>query len=122
MPPVYSMLALASGTRMRTGNHSHKPTPRTTEQLKEKQQARNDRQTRIDACVQKWMEDTNKLAHTMGTEFDMEPRYFLDIFFQGGAHMINHQEAVNPYNAFRGLKSIELRECELSIFLLRTCF
>ncbi|KAJ6608005.1 hypothetical protein B0H10DRAFT_1955755 [Mycena sp. CBHHK59/15] len=62
------------------------------------------------ARVQQWMEDTNQLAQTMATEFDMESRYFLDIFFQGGAHMINHQEAVNPYNAFRGLKSMELRE------------
>jgi hypothetical protein len=101
---------------MRTGNHSQKPAPLTAEQLKEKRAERNDKQARIDARVQQWMESTNELAHSMATEFDMEPRYFLDIFFQGGAHMINHQDVVNPYNAFRGLKSMELRERELYSF------
>ncbi|KAJ6521708.1 hypothetical protein B0H19DRAFT_1043656 [Mycena capillaripes] len=110
MPAVYSTLALASSTRIRTGNHSHKPAPRTAEKLKEKRDARADKQGRIETRVQQWMEDTNQLAQAMATEFDMDSRYFLDIFFQGGAHMINHQEAINPYNAFRGLKSMELRE------------
>ncbi|KAJ7259985.1 hypothetical protein B0H12DRAFT_1014261 [Mycena haematopus] len=110
MPAAYSTVALASSTRIRTGNHSKKPAPLTTEQLKEKRAAREDKQARIDARVQQWMESTNELAQSMATEFDMEPRYFLDIFFQGGAHMINHQEAINPYNAFRGLKSMEVRE------------
>ncbi|KAJ7301257.1 hypothetical protein DFH08DRAFT_724488 [Mycena albidolilacea] len=110
MPTVYSTISLASSTRIRTGNHSHNPAPRTAEQLKEKRDARAEKQSRIEAYVQKWMEDTNQLAQTMATEFDMEPRYFLDIFFQGGAHMVNHQDVINPYNAFRGLKSIELRE------------
>ncbi|KAJ7692023.1 hypothetical protein B0H14DRAFT_2419927 [Mycena olivaceomarginata] len=110
MPTVYSTLSLASSTRIRTGSHSQKTAPRTAEQLKEKRDARAEKQSRIDARVQKWMEDTNQLARSMATEFDMEPRYFLDIFFQGGAHMINHQDAINPYNAFRGLKSMELRE------------
>lgn len=26
--------------------------------------------------------------------------------------MINHQEVINPYNAFRGIKSMEVRERE----------
>ncbi|KAJ7192580.1 hypothetical protein GGX14DRAFT_479933 [Mycena pura] len=110
MPTVYSTITLASSTRMRTGNHSKKAAPLTAEQLAEKREARNDKQARIDARVQQWMASTNELAQSMATEFDMQPRYFLDIFFQGGAHMIKHQEAVNPYNAFRGLKSMEARE------------
>ncbi|KAJ7205816.1 hypothetical protein GGX14DRAFT_568713 [Mycena pura] len=109
MPRAYSTIALASSTRMRTGNHSKKAAPLTAGQLEEKRAARNDKQARIDARVQQWMESTNELAQSMATEFDMQPRYFLDIFFQGGAHMINHQEAVNPYNTFRGLKSMEAR-------------
>jgi hypothetical protein len=56
------------------------------------------------------MEETNNLANTMAAEFDLKPRYFLDIFFQGGAHMITHQNALNPYNAFKNLKAAEARE------------
>ncbi|KAJ6550324.1 hypothetical protein B0H19DRAFT_1093671 [Mycena capillaripes] len=110
MPNVYATVALASSTRMRTGNHSHPPAPRTADQLKEKREERIGKQERIDARVQQWMESTNELATTLGKEFELSTRYFLDIFFQGGAHMINHQEAINPYNAFRGLKSMEIRE------------
>ncbi|KAJ6472628.1 hypothetical protein C8R45DRAFT_786362, partial [Mycena sanguinolenta] len=84
--------------------------PLTTEQQKEKRLARELKQARIDAKVQEWMEYTNGLATSMGEEFDMKPRYFLDIFFQGGAHMIKHQEVVNPYNAFKSFKAAELRE------------
>jgi hypothetical protein len=72
------------------------------------------------------MEETNNLANTMAAEFDMKARYFLDIFFQGGAHMINHQDAVNPYNAFKSFKAAELREgaslwCPSSPFLIVSC-
>ncbi|KAJ7623106.1 hypothetical protein DFH06DRAFT_1142892 [Mycena polygramma] len=35
---------------------------------------------------------------------------FLDIFFQGGAHMVNHHEKTNPYNAFKAEKAAERRE------------
>ncbi|KAJ7793218.1 hypothetical protein B0H14DRAFT_2197307, partial [Mycena olivaceomarginata] len=84
--------------------------PLTAEQQKEKRDSRNDKQTRIDARVRKWMEDTNSLANELGEEFDMKPHYFLDIFFQGGAHMVNHQEAINPYNAFKSFKAAEVRE------------
>ncbi|KAJ7860596.1 hypothetical protein B0H14DRAFT_3446004 [Mycena olivaceomarginata] len=110
MPAAYATVALASSTRMRTGNHSKKAAPLTAEQLKEKRAPRNDKQVCIDVRVQQWMESTNELANTMAAEFDMEPRYFLDIFFQGGAHMINHQDVIDPYNAFRGLKSMEVCE------------
>ncbi|KAF8195269.1 hypothetical protein K438DRAFT_1587471 [Mycena galopus ATCC 62051] len=57
------------------------------------------------------MESTNALATSLGERFDLKPRYFLDIFFQVGAHMITHQEAVNPYNAFKSFKAAEL--CEI---------
>lgn len=66
---------------MRTGNHSHTPAPLTAEELKEKRDTRNEKQERIDARVQQWMESTNELANTLAVEFDMTARYFLDIFF-----------------------------------------
>ncbi|KAJ7797721.1 hypothetical protein B0H13DRAFT_2392032, partial [Mycena leptocephala] len=101
-------IASVSHARRRVENPK-KSAPLTSEQ-KEKVAARADKQTCIDTYVQKWMEDTNELANTLGKEFDMKPRYFLDIFFQGGAHMINHQEVTNPYNVFKSFKAAEARE------------
>ncbi|KAJ7362723.1 hypothetical protein DFH08DRAFT_1025106, partial [Mycena albidolilacea] len=42
--------------------------------------------------------------------FDKKERYFLDIFFQGRARMVNHHKEVSPYNAFKSEKAAELRE------------
>ncbi|KAJ7020930.1 hypothetical protein C8F04DRAFT_929748, partial [Mycena alexandri] len=87
-----------------------KAAPLTAQQQKEKRDARQEKQERMDAKVRKWMDDPNELANTMALEFDVKPRYILDIFFQGGAHMIHHQEVTNPYNAFKAMKAAELRE------------
>ncbi|KAJ7124576.1 hypothetical protein C8R43DRAFT_847321, partial [Mycena crocata] len=46
----------------------------------------------------------------LATRFDKKARYFLDMMFQGGARMVNHQEKVNPYNAFKAMKAAEMRE------------
>ncbi|KAJ6485996.1 hypothetical protein C8R45DRAFT_828678, partial [Mycena sanguinolenta] len=108
MPSVYSTIAGASSARRRAENP--KAAPLTTEQQNDKRVAREAKQAEIDAEVQKWMEYTNALATSLGDRFDKKPRYFLDIFFQGGAHMIYHQEAVNPYNAFKSFKAAELCE------------
>ncbi|KAJ7853295.1 hypothetical protein B0H14DRAFT_3450278 [Mycena olivaceomarginata] len=110
MPAAYATVATVSSTRMRNGIPPKKTAPLTTEQRKEKRDARQDKQARIDARVRKFFDDTNALANDMAAEFDMKPRYFLDIFFQGGAHLINHQDEINSYNAFKALKSAEVRE------------
>ncbi|KAJ7785380.1 hypothetical protein B0H14DRAFT_2630594 [Mycena olivaceomarginata] len=101
-----SNASAASSARRRVENPK-KAAPLTAEQQKEKRDERQLKQARIDAYVEKWREDTNNLANTMAAEFDLKPRYFLDIFFQGGAHMITHQNALNPYNAFKNLKAAE---------------
>ncbi|KAJ7269468.1 hypothetical protein C8J57DRAFT_1066654, partial [Mycena rebaudengoi] len=49
-------------------------------------------------------------AEELATRFDKKPRYFLDIFFQGSAHMVNHHEKVNTYNMFKSLKAADHRE------------
>ncbi|KAK7052794.1 hypothetical protein R3P38DRAFT_2502945 [Favolaschia claudopus] len=109
MPAVYSTIAQASSARRRTDNLP-KTAPLTTEQRNEKRDARSEKQAQIDAHVQEWMQYTNDLATKLADKFDMKPRYFLDIFFQGGAHMINHQNHTNPYNAFKSVKATEARE------------
>jgi UDP-N-acetyl-D-mannosaminuronic acid transferase (WecB/TagA/CpsF family) len=39
-----------------------------------------------------------------------KPQYFLDVFFQGGAKMVNHHSKTNAYNTFKSLKATELNE------------
>jgi hypothetical protein len=51
-------------------------------------------------------------AEELAVRFDKKPRYFLDVFFQGSARMVNHQEKINPYNAFKSEKGAEVRESE----------
>ncbi|KAJ7018509.1 hypothetical protein C8F04DRAFT_1277650 [Mycena alexandri] len=110
MPAVYSTVAAASAARRRPDQPPKKSAPLTADQQKEKREARSEKQGRMDEQVRKWMEDTNETAEKMAAEFDVKPRYILDIFFQGGTHMINHQEVVNPYNAFKSFKAAEIRE------------
>ncbi|KAK6996082.1 hypothetical protein R3P38DRAFT_3222637 [Favolaschia claudopus] len=96
MPKAYTPLRRPGVPPRRPNETSKKPAPLTTEQQKEKR----DNGWNIP------MKHANKLAK----RFDMKARYFLDIFSQGGAHMIHHQENTNPYNAFKSVKAAEARE------------
>ncbi|KAJ7069006.1 hypothetical protein B0H15DRAFT_755894, partial [Mycena belliarum] len=87
-----------------------KRAPLGPEQRKVRKEARQDKQERIDAAVNKWFSDTMALAQKLAEEFDMKPKYFHDLFFQGGARMVIHQSTVNPYNAFKSEKAAECRE------------
>ncbi|KAJ6573651.1 hypothetical protein B0H10DRAFT_1735203, partial [Mycena sp. CBHHK59/15] len=89
-----------------------KSAPLTATQLKEKREKRETRQAEIDAAMDEWRSHTNDKAAELAEHFDLKPRYFLDMFFQGGAKMVHHQEKINPYNAFKSEKAAENRECE----------
>ncbi|KAJ7241549.1 hypothetical protein C8J57DRAFT_1526695 [Mycena rebaudengoi] len=98
MPTIYTTVSAASSTRIRIDKPAPKKSaPRTRDELKEKKEKREFRQAAI---------DEEELADL----YDMKPRYFLDIFFQGGARMVHHQEKINPYNAFKSEKAAEARE------------
>ncbi|KAJ7340860.1 hypothetical protein DFH08DRAFT_963705 [Mycena albidolilacea] len=64
------------------------------------------KQTEINAAVQKFLDKAFKTAAELADKYDKKPRYFLDLFFQGGAHMVGQQKEVNPYNAFKNEKAI----------------
>ncbi|KAJ7256401.1 hypothetical protein C8J57DRAFT_1028647, partial [Mycena rebaudengoi] len=49
-------------------------------------------------------------AEELAQRFKKTQRYFLDVFFQGGAHMVHHQDKVNAYNTFKSEKAAECRE------------
>ena len=118
MPITYSTVAAASSVRIRTGRVTTKPAPLSAEQLKEKRAATAKKQEAIDDVVNEWRDYTNEKASELAIKFDMKARYFLELFFQGGAHMINHQEKINPYNAFKSEKAAEARERKLLTLLL----
>ncbi|KAJ6623196.1 hypothetical protein B0H10DRAFT_1787022 [Mycena sp. CBHHK59/15] len=116
MPVVFTTVAAASSTRIipDNGPPRKKQVPQTKEQLKQKRDDRKVRQEKIDAAVEEWRAYTFAKAEELATVFDLKPHYFLVVFFQGGAHLIHHQEKVNPYNAFKSEKAAEARECESS--------
>ena len=73
----------------------------------------------------KWTKSTLNTASELAHRFDKKERYFLDIFFQGGAHLVRKQTKVNAYNAFKFLKAEELRDgeiflwCDYSTYLIQ---
>ena len=75
--------------------------------------ARNSQvQTEISNAIDEWTKSTLNTASELARRFDKKERYFLDIFFQGGAHLVHKQTKVNAYNAFKHLKAEELRDGE----------
>jgi hypothetical protein len=109
MPAHHTTIVSASQPHIR---HTNTPprAPLTSEEKKEKQVARSLKQAQIDEAVGEWFAYTNAKATELAERFDRTQRYFLDIFFQGGARMVHHQENINPYNAFKSEKAAECRE------------
>ncbi|KAJ7734415.1 hypothetical protein B0H16DRAFT_1327586 [Mycena metata] len=87
-----------------------KRAPLGPEQKQERKEAHKSKQDKIDAAVTQWFADTMALADKLAVEFDIKPKYFHEIFFQGGTRMVMHQEKINPYNAFKSEKAAECRE------------
>jgi hypothetical protein len=67
-------------------------------------------QAEINNAIDEWTKSTLNTASELARRFDKKERYFLDIFFQGGAHLIHKHTKVNAYNAFKHLKAEELRD------------
>ncbi|KAF8164963.1 hypothetical protein B0H34DRAFT_687201 [Crassisporium funariophilum] len=103
-----STIQAASSTRVRHTQHKAAPIP--AKQRKEKAAVREKNQEAIDEAVDEWFASTMSKANELAAQFNKKPRYFLDIFFHGGARMVHHHEKVNAHNAFVSLKAQELRE------------
>lgn len=119
MPPKLPTINAVSAPRRRDQQKSS-TIPIPAQQRKEKIAARQERQRQIDDAVSDWYSYTLAKADELGKTFDKKPRYFLDIFFQGGAKMVNHRHKTNSYNAFKSLKAAELSEgtfpfCRLTV-------
>ncbi|KAF8210735.1 hypothetical protein K438DRAFT_2011299 [Mycena galopus ATCC 62051] len=115
MPASMKNIAAASNPRTRQPPKPRKEprAPLTAEEKKEKRDETAKNQAEIDDALGKfteWMDDTLAKADALATKFGKKTRYFLNAFFQSGAHMVNRQEVVNPYNAFKAQKAAEHRE------------
>ncbi|KAJ6591775.1 hypothetical protein DFH09DRAFT_1073634 [Mycena vulgaris] len=102
-------IAAVSNTRVRQPLKTARA-PLTTEERKQKRETTEKTQGEMDDAVREWVTDTHKKAEELALRFDKKARYFLDIFYQGGAHMVNHHKKINAYNAFKSEKAAECRE------------
>ena len=78
-----------------------------------------------DEAVHDWKANTLTLAMGLVHRFNKKRQYFLNLFFQGGVHLVHKQTKVNPHNAFLSMKAQELHDSALfpswhSVFLLMT--
>ena len=108
MPPS-SVLLPPSRIRKAATSKSAAPTPA---QRTARAERNNRLQTEIGEAIDEWTKTTLNTASELARRFDKKERYFLDIFFQGGVHLIHKQTKVNAYNAFKHLKAKELRDGE----------
>ena len=103
-----STINAASSFRLR--HTQQKSVSLTSNQKREKKAQREENQAAIDIAVDEWFSSTTAKANELAERFNKKPRYFLDIFFHGGARMVYHHEKVNPHNAFMSMKAQELRD------------
>ena len=74
----------------------------TESQHKERSACSQKCRAEIEDAVREWKAYTLTLATELGRCFNKKPRYFLDLFFQGGVHLVTKQGKVNAHNAFFG--------------------
>ncbi|KAF8231537.1 hypothetical protein L208DRAFT_1205075, partial [Tricholoma matsutake] len=69
-----------------------------------------EKQQAIDDAVSKWYLYTITKANDLAHRFNKKPWYFLNVFFEGSAHMVNHHSKVNAHNMFKSIKAQELHK------------
>ena len=109
MPTNFATIKSASIRRVRH-DPSYRWAPIPAQQQREKRDARQEKQQAINDAVSEWYLYMIAKANDLAERFNKKPRYFLDIFFQGGARMVNHHLKVNAYNTFKTMKAQELHK------------
>ncbi|EEB97698.1 hypothetical protein MPER_02933, partial [Moniliophthora perniciosa FA553] len=78
---------------------------------------RNERKNRCDKRRDELKKDMQALnaefelrCATLSQKYGRKERYFKDMFFQGGTRVLRQQKKVNRYNAWKYVKSHDLRE------------
>jgi hypothetical protein len=99
-------LKAVASSRQRKGPRT-KAAPLTAAQKKQKQQAREEASIALKADVDEWMQYTNAKIHELAEKYNKKPRYFQNIFFQGGANLV-HERSTTAWNAFASKKANEV--------------
>ncbi|KAF8151053.1 hypothetical protein B0H34DRAFT_862538 [Crassisporium funariophilum] len=84
--------------------------PIPTAQRKEKAACQLAKRLEINSAVQDWFTEVYQEATVLAERFGKKPCYFLDRFFQGGAHLVHRQGKVNAFNAWKKMKAAEMCE------------
>jgi hypothetical protein len=92
---------------------THKAAPLTKEHKKEKREALEATKEAIDLEVDRWFSSTMAKAEELAERFNKKPRYFLDLFFHGGAHLVR-ERGTTAWNAFVSKKADELNSGKCS--------
>jgi hypothetical protein len=87
-----------------------KPSPIPSQQQRKKLAVCQETQQLIKNTINEWYTYTLAKANDLSKQFNKKPRYFLDIFFQGGTKMANHHHKINMYSAFKSLKAADLNK------------
>ena len=109
MPSTFTTIKSASARHVHH-HPAHKLVPVPAQDHREKEEACQEKQQAIDDAVSQWYMYSITKANDLSHRFNKKLRYFLDMFFQGSAHMVNHHSKVNPHNAFKSIKAQELHE------------
>ncbi|KAJ7041290.1 hypothetical protein C8F04DRAFT_947546 [Mycena alexandri] len=104
-----SSLTIAAVSQPRNRPPTQPRAPLTAAEKKEKKRLSEEQKEAMDEDIAQWHASTRAKAIELGQKYNKTERYFLDIFFQGGARMVHSQEKVNAYNAFKAEKAAELR-------------
>ncbi|KAJ7166463.1 hypothetical protein C8R43DRAFT_1122032 [Mycena crocata] len=108
MPVSFTTIAAAKPAVRSTEPKSRAPLG--ADKGKKQSDDRQTRQAAIDDALGKWFSDTMALAEYLSVRYKHQPKYYLEMMFQGGAHMINQHGKPNAYNAFKSIKAAECRE------------
>ncbi|KAJ7170391.1 hypothetical protein C8R43DRAFT_875920 [Mycena crocata] len=111
MPSTTTFTSVSAATKPHVRfTEAKKKAPLGPEERKVKNETRQTNQAAVDAAISKWFTETVALAEELSLKHKHKAKYYLEMMFQGGAHMINQQGKPNAYNAFKAVKAAECRE------------
>ncbi|TFK59017.1 hypothetical protein BDN72DRAFT_738419, partial [Pluteus cervinus] len=100
----------ASAPRVREPRPKSQPAaPMTEAQCKVAKEERDVLQEQINDEVSAWFKYTKGKVAELSKKFNRSERYFYDLFFAAGAHMVHHHTKTNAFSAYLSLKAREIR-------------
>ncbi|ESK96797.1 hypothetical protein Moror_6669 [Moniliophthora roreri MCA 2997] len=108
--PKYTFAPAKATIRPRLRHYAPTHVPMTQSQRKEKLEEGKKRCEHIKDDMKLLYSDLEIRCQALADKYDKRPRYFRDLFFQGGVRLMKSQEKTNNFNAWKCVKSHELRE------------